>query len=374
MLFWIVAALLTLGASLAVLLPLARGNAAVDAGRNEIAVYRDQLDELERDQKRGLLARDEVEQARAEIGRRIIKADATTRDQDRAAGLAGAVRYLAAAAIISVPVVSWGLYAVLGSPDLPSQPLSARLSDDTANGSIEELVARAESQLVRNPDDLRGWEILGPIYFRMNRFGDAVTAYQNAIRIGGATAARQCGLGEAMVFAAEGLITADAKAVFEAALRTEPGYPKARFFLAMAKGQEGKRDDAIADWKALVAELPADEPWRVAAEQMIAATSQAQASPPSEGSQPSAAGNDGQAAQAEQAKMIAEMVAGLDRRLRDSPNDPEGWQRLVRSYVVLGKPAEARDALMRAVAALGADSPAGTEIVRLAASLGVKVE
>ena len=75
MLFWVIAALLTLGASLAVLLPLAGRTAARTAdGAHDLEVYRDQLAELDRDAARGLIQPAEAEQARAEIARRILKA------------------------------------------------------------------------------------------------------------------------------------------------------------------------------------------------------------------------------------------------------------------------------------------------------------
>ncbi|TPO20604.1 c-type cytochrome biogenesis protein CcmI, partial [Mesorhizobium sp. CU2] len=74
MLFWIIAAILTLGASLAVLLPLTGGlRGAPSAGDHDLEVYRDQLSELDRDMARGLIQPGEAEEARAEIGRRILR-------------------------------------------------------------------------------------------------------------------------------------------------------------------------------------------------------------------------------------------------------------------------------------------------------------
>jgi cytochrome c-type biogenesis protein CcmH len=65
------------------------------------------------------------------------------------------------------------------------------------------------------------------------------------------------------------------------------------------------------------------------------------------------------------------MVARLDGELRKNPGNAEGWQRLVRSYMVLGKKAEAEDARKRGVAALGPGSPSAKELDSLAASLGL---
>src|SRR6185312_4798937 len=153
--FWIVAALLTLGASLAILLPMLRiDEGAAAAGAYDIEVYRDQLAELDRDAARGLIRPAEAEEARAEIGRRILQAH---RDQNSrktaASGRNG--RLLASAAVLAVPLVSWGLYGVLGSPDLPPEPLAARLAKNPADSTIDELVARAERHLAAVPSDIR---------------------------------------------------------------------------------------------------------------------------------------------------------------------------------------------------------------------------
>ncbi len=69
--------------------------------------------------------------------------------------------------------------------------------------------------------------------------------------------------------------------------------------------------------------------------------------------------------------MIETMVAGLDEKLRQNPRDWEGWSKLVRSYVVLGKADQARDALKRGVAAFGADTDEARRLAAFAASLGL---
>ena len=76
MLFWVIAGLLTLGASAAVLWPFLRGTArdVAPAAAYDLEVYRDQLSEIERDAANGLVGPAEAEEARAEIGRRILRA------------------------------------------------------------------------------------------------------------------------------------------------------------------------------------------------------------------------------------------------------------------------------------------------------------
>ncbi|MGC4025167.1 MAG: c-type cytochrome biogenesis protein CcmI [Mesorhizobium sp.] len=365
MFFWVAAALLTFAASLAVLIPLSRRVEVAGAQANEINVYRDQLAEVERDVSRGILAREEAEQARAEIGRRILRAGDDDAVSKQAKGGA-AFRIAGAAAVISIPLVSWGLYALLGSPNLPEQPLSARMTRDPSTNTPAELVARAEAQLAANPDDLRGWDVLAPIYIKMQRFDDAVSAYRNALRLGGSSAIRQAGLGEALVYQSGGLITKEAQAAFEQALKDTPDMPKARFFLAMVKAQEGQTEQAATEWRKLTASLPQDDPWREAAQAMLART----ANGPDQAQAQAAE----QMPPADRAAMIEQMVASLDSKLRENPNDLEGWQQLVRSYLVLGKERDAADALSRGVTALGAGTMAAKQLSDFAVAQGMKVE
>jgi cytochrome c-type biogenesis protein CcmH len=394
MLFWILAALLTLAASLAVMLPLARRSGqATRPQDNDIEVYRDQLHEVERDAERGLIGVSDAEEAKAEIGRRILRlADKSKLEpvsNENAASSVSSVlamkkttearrraataRVIGAAAVLSIPLVSWGLYGELGSPQLPAEPLIARLKEDPANSSVEELVARAEAHLTSNPDDGRGWDVLAPIYLRGGRLADSVTAYRNAIRLLGETGDRVAGLGEAIASTADGLVTSDARAAFRRAIEIEPANPKARFYLATALAQEGKFEEAAAGWKQMNANLPEQSPWRPAVQQALAEVGRMAAGGATPAPNPTQEqiNSASSMSAADRTAMIEQMVTSLDARLRENPRDPEGWMRLVRSYAVLGKPQAARDALARGLQALEKGSEDGKRLSALAASLGL---
>ncbi|MER8548653.1 c-type cytochrome biogenesis protein CcmI [Mesorhizobium sp. M0684] len=374
MLFWVIAALLTLGASLAVLLPLAGGSKnASAAGDHDLEVYRDQLAELDRDMARGLIRPMEAEEARAEIARRILRLSNAGHPDETATQPSRSTRLVATAAVLLVPLVSWGLYGQLGSPDLPSQPLSERLAKNPADSSVDELIARAEAHLAANPSDGRGWDVLAPVYLRMQRYADAVTAYRNAIRLDGDSAARQAGLGEAIANAAGGIVSAEAQAALEAALKLDPANPKAAFYLAMGMAQEGRIAEATAAWQKMLAALPQGSPWRGAVEQALAESAARSVASEAPAKGPTAEDIDAASSMSPQDRqaMISTMVAGLDERLRQNPRDEEGWMQLVRSYAVLGKTDQARDALNRGIAVFGADSDQARKFTAFAASLGV---
>lgn len=347
MLFWLTAAALTLVAALAVLWPWLRplGDApAENAG--DLAVYKDQLDELERDVARGALPEDAAAEARAEIARRALKSagPAATAKPARSLKLAHL------AAVLAVPALAWGIYAPLGAPGLPSQPLAERMSRNPAQNSIDELVARAENHLKANPDDAAGWEVIAPIYMRTGRAAEAVAAYANVIRIAGATAERESNHGEAMLARDNGVMSGESRAAFERAVKLDGKWPKARFFIALADAQEGKLEEAKAGWTALIAETAPESPWVGASRDALAQVAAAATAPAPADKGPSAedvaAANDMSAG--DRTAMIETMVARLDASLRDNPGDFEGWKKLVRSYLVMGKGDAARDALTRA--------------------------
>jgi cytochrome c-type biogenesis protein CcmH len=373
MLFWVVAAVLTLAACLAVLVPLVRRPAQADSGKShDLEVYRDQLDEVDRDAARGLIGDGEAEQARAEIGRRILRLESAGAEAVKERRRPAVPRVAGMTAVLAVPVVAWGLYGLLGSPDLPSQPLRERLAKSPAESTVDELVARAEAHLAANPNDGRGWDVLAPIYLRIGRPGDAVIAYRNTIAINGPTAARESGLGEAIAVAAGGMVSAEAEAAFRRALALEAGNPKARFYLASALVQEGKPAEAADAWRAMLGALPVDSPWRPPVEQAILEAERRMAVTEA-GSGPSQEQIDAAATMSAEDRnaMIETMVAQLDEKLRANPRDAEGWRRLLRSYQVLGNAEAARDALQRGVTALGANSEEAKELEAFAVSLGL---
>ena len=383
MTLWIIIIFMTLAASLAVLRPLIRApGRTAPAASHDMEVYRDQLAELERDRDRGLISEKDAEEARAEIGRRLLKADAENKKADTEAR-SGSTRLIALAAVLSIPLVSWGFYASLGSPDMPDQPLVARMTKPPQQNTVTELIARAESHLERNPDDAEGWAVLAPIYMRTGRFPDAVTAWRRVIALKGEDASRLTGLGEALGAAGGGLVNGDSLAAFNAALKLDPADEKARFFVAVGDAQAGKLEEARARWQAIVDGAKSDSPWKEAALSAIETSKrgQQQAAQAPAASQPVAPSAPGPTAeQVEAAKdmtaqdrqaMIEGMVAQLDAKLNDNPGDIDGWMRLIRAYSVMGKKEEAGSALTRARDALKGEPEKLAAVDAFAGQLGL---
>lgn len=380
MFLWIVFALLTAAVAAALLLPFARSSAESPNHVGDVEVYRDQLKEIDRDLDQGLIGSEEADYARAEVGRRLLAAAGSGKAGEGSSTPRPVRRHRAAIALVTIapPAIGLCLYIILGQPGLPDQPLEARLANPGNNMAL--LVAKAERHLAQNPNDGAGWDLLGPIYVRMQRFGDAELAYRNALRINGESAARYAGLGEALVAMSDGVITEDARQSFEAAVKLDPKDPRPRFYVALGLEQSGKTAEARAAFEEIARTSPADAPWMPLVNQHIAkaggtpetapaAADGAGRAPGGPSEADVAAANDLSAGDRQQ--MIRGMVDSLAARLKQEPDNIEGWLRIIRSYSVLGDRASAEDALRVGLDQFAADSGKASQLKALAGEIGL---
>lgn len=358
---WLVLALMTAAAMFAVLWPLARSR-RVDGNASDVVIYRDQLHEIERDRASGTIGTAEADAARVEVSRRLLAAaDAQAPPAADPALRLRHRRWTAVAAFVVIPLGAICVYLVLGSPNLPGQPLAQRFAAPADANSVAGLIARVETHLERNPDDGRGWDVVAPIYMRLGRFDDAIRAYRSALKLEGETADRQASLGEALAGAAGGVITTDAKGAFERALVLDKSNPRAQFYLGLAAEQDGRASEAVDRWQSLIAHAPADAPWLAYVREALArvepSRAQTQGSGAPAGSGPSAqdVASAAEMPPSERDQMVRGMVERLAARLSADGSDVEGWLGLMRAYVVLGELGKARAAAADARRALASD-------------------
>lgn len=384
MLFWIVVAIMigcALGLAVLPLLLRQRNAEALEgtAFDGDVAVFKDQLAEIDRDLKRGVLNESDAESARAEISRRLIEANAKAKiDSDTKASGQKRTLFRNAAVVFSaacVPAVAIAMYVNIGNPNLADQPLQARLASQQQNGNdakIFDLVERVETHLSGNPDDSDGWEVVAPVYQRLGRYDDAVRAFENLVRLRGETEERLSNLGEAIVLSQEGVVTQRAEALFKRASALDENAVRPRFFLAMGLNQESKFREAISAWEALLEDATPQSAWTPGALEQLNMARNELGLPPTEPDNPAAAIMN--LSQQEQQEMISGMVAGLAERLEDDPENLPDWQRLIRSYAVLGQPDEAVAALKKAQSVFATDQGALTELGALSTNLGLATQ
>jgi cytochrome c-type biogenesis protein CcmH len=386
MILWPILTLMTLGAVIAVWWPLARRQGSVRSG-SDIAVYRDQLDEIDRDQAASRIGNAEAEAARVEVSRRLIVAAETAKARSvaPAPGPAGWYRRATlAAAIVLLPVGAGAVYLSLGSPGLVSVSMNAATDRQPLPAGIEHTVAEVETYMESNPRNGRGWELLAPVYLRLGRFDDAVRARRNALEIFGPDAAHLGDLGEAMVMASNGVVIAEAKSLFERANAADPEDVMAQYYLGLSAKQDGRRDEAETRWRALVSRAGEGAEWLPLVKDALARIDE-KGPPAVVAAQPSGAAKvapkgpsarevaaAAQLAPAERNGMIEGMIARLAQKMAENGSDVEGWLRLIKAYSVLGERDKALAAAAHARSALAGNSDNLRRIGELAKELGLE--
>jgi len=382
---WSVVGVLSLGILAIMLSPLIvrRDEAQPTREDFDINVYKDQLGEVDRDLERGLLNEDQAKAARVEIKRRMLAAD-KARAGKHAAGPTGDRRsstILVVAVSVLLPIGAVAMYLNLGQPGQPDRPLAGRaLQNEQADGGgkaeLKKMVGQLIEMLKTRPEDPRGWALLGNSYVRMEKYNDAIGAYEKAYELSDRNPEIAVNYGEAMALAADAVVTPEAEKIFRSVADTDPSNPKAVYYLSIAEAQRGNLKSAIQGWVDLIEMSPPNAAWlpvvgqqirRAADEagidaktirptaQAMAVGQQLRAQTKAAGTMPAAPGPSqsdmdaaAQMSGAEQQNMIRAMVERLATRLKDNPGDKAGWIRLERAYRVLGESAKADEAAANA--------------------------
>jgi len=230
--FWVAAVSLTLVVVVALAVPLAgraRAEPQREHDRSNVALYQDQLRELERDRDLGLLTPEGFDEARNELGRRLL-ADVTDASPDASGSplvRRGAWRYVALAC---VPVSAVLAYLAIGTP----QALEPGMVQRAAPGepadqerNLERLTERLAARLEANPQDAEAWVLLARSYQMLGRAEASAKAFSRAIELVPNSAQLLADYADTLVASAGGTWTDDAKKAVAQALKLDGAHPKA---------------------------------------------------------------------------------------------------------------------------------------------------
>ncbi len=363
-LFWAIAAAAAALCLGAVLAPLLRGAARGERrASHDMQVHRDQLREIDTDLARGVLSEAEAAATRIEVSRRLLAAAEAEAAERTATTAPRTLRRAAPLLFAALVLAGLGLYALLGAPGLPDQPLAARQARETDDAT---LVARLQKALETRPDDLVGHRLLAQSLAGLDRWPEAAAAQAQVLAILGdqATASDLVDLAEAQIIAAGGFVHPEAAATLQRALTLDPQDPAGRYYAALADLQAGRADAAYRTWSTLVADGPPDAPWIAPARAGMAEAQRLASAPPGPSAADLAAAED--MPPAERQAMIQAMVDQLSDRLAREGGPPEDWARLVRSLGVLDRRGDAAAILAEARQAYANDG-AAQEILDAAA-------
>lgn len=263
--FWLIAALLIAGALAFVLPPLLRacaGNRDNTSAAQplNVAVYRDQLAELQADRRAGILSEDNYTRARLELERRLLD-DVGASTTPVAPSVATSARSRVPAMVmgLALPLVAVALYYVVGNPRALSP---AAIPTDASKGvtreQVEAMVAKLAERLKQQPDDAQGWAMLGKTYGVMGRFDDAVAAYAKAAALVPDNPHLLADYADTLAMARGQTFDGEPEALIARALKIDPDHIKS---LALAGTIAFERKDyatAIQHWERLATKLPPD--------------------------------------------------------------------------------------------------------------------
>ena len=397
MLFWAIAVAMVATAAAVLLRAGLKPVPSEDSGRADMAVYRAQLSEAERDLARGIIGDVEADQLKTEIARRILDRDRLAH-QTGASAVSGDGLVVPAVVIVALLAGAFGLYQRLGAAGFPDVPHDQRVENAEAlrNGRPSQTEAEAQAAKTRpapavpsadyaalmdqlraavsaRPDDVEGLRLLARNERALGNLSAAAAAQAQLVKAlgDGVSAEETAALVDLYVNAAGGEVTAEAEAAIATTLRLDPANGTARYYAGLLEALTGRPDRAFALWRDLLADSPEDAPWVPVIRDQIGYLALAAgvdyALPAAKG--PDAADVTAAAAMsaADRAQMIAGMVDGLEARLAADGGSAEEWAQLLTALGMLHETDRARAAWDRAQAALAGDA-AGLDVVRAAAT------
>ena len=360
MVFWLIAAALVAFVLLLLLRGLAAPRLAITSADEDVAFFRAQDAEIDRQLAIGMIDEAEARSAKAEAARRLIALTRQSGPEEKSdARRSRLARILVA---LAVPALAMPIYLRLGAPDLPAQPFASRTDLNRSQVDLERMVERLDAHLVDAPNDAKGFELAYPVYMRIGRYDQAQAAAQRLIELKGPSADGYAALAEAAMFAAQGEATPEVRAALEKALEFDPKLPRARFYSAIVADQMGERDKALDLLKTLEGDLPDGPEKRAVASQITRLSA-----PPA-----SAAEALRNMPKDQQDQSIRAMVDGLETRLKDKGGTAEDWQKLIRALGVLGDKTRAVTALKAAREALVADAAALSALADIAKQYAIE--
>ena len=227
---------------------------AVDADRKQanLAIYRDQLAELEREHAEGSLATDDFEQARTELQRRMLE---EVSPQDEAiVSTTQRSRPTAMVLVFALPLLAVAGYALLGNP-LALNPEKAvaqpQMTAEDINAMVEKLAARMQE----NPDDTNGWLMLARSYKMLGRYDEAVAAFGKAEKAVAEDPEQLASYAETLAMASGKGLSGKALELVNQALKLNPQHAHALFLAGMAAMERGDRSAAIGYWETLLSQV-----------------------------------------------------------------------------------------------------------------------
>jgi cytochrome c-type biogenesis protein CcmH len=223
-----------------------------------VAVLRQQFDELERERARGLLGEAEFRSAREDLERRLLDDVAAPAADPRGRAARGWTLAVPAA----LPIAALGIYLLLGSPHFAARSVPAAATGaDSSRGAVT--LAELEAHVARSPKDARAWIMLARLRMQADLFAPAADAYATAIEASRKVAADPgvwCEYADALGMAQGGSLAGRPRELIDRALALNAAHPRALEMAGSAAYEARDFGAAVAYWRRLLAQLAPGTP------------------------------------------------------------------------------------------------------------------
>lgn len=394
MILWMILTVMVALAVCGLTIPLVRRYEQRPDKADALDILKAQLTDVDTQVANKMIGESEADSLRAEIRRRIL-VESREKPQVARPIPTSAMPWVALGLVAIVALSATAIYAMMGHPELtsgaaaPAPEQAAAAPADPAKhpmGDISSMITQLEAKLTAAPNDPQGWQMLGWSYMRTGRPADAARAYGRAVSLDPGNVEYVSAQGEAMV-QADGKVSDEAANIFRKALKIDPADPRARYFLAIYRDQQGDHQGAMDDWIALIKSAPPDAPWAAqvrsyaegrAKELNMDISGKLPPAPAAPAAVPEAPGPTsdqvaaaGQMSDSQRQAMIHTMVDRLADQLKANPKDSGGWVRLMRARMVLGDKDQAARDYVAARQAFAGTPAAQAALQEAAKSLGV---
>ena len=240
-----------------------------------IAIYRDQLSELEADLRNGIVSEEQYAQDRDEIERRLLEDTAGASPATaNGAKVPPASRSTAYAIAFGLPLAAVLFYFQVGNPGSLTQTARPVAAPPSATGErsqeqIEANVAALAQKLQTNPNDAQGWTMLARSYNSMERFGEAAGAYAKATELQPKDADLWAEYAFVTAMANNQSLEGRPMELVNQALKVDPDNAKALQLAGSAAFQTKNYSKAINYWQRVLKQVPPDSPTAQAIQERI---------------------------------------------------------------------------------------------------------
>jgi cytochrome c-type biogenesis protein CcmH len=217
------------------------------------------MSELKNELEAGTLSKETYEETLEELEKGLLIDVADVDGTAASISAAPAGKMIMIALVVLVPLLSFGLYDLLGSPqylDVAGPGNHSSMSSNTSVPStakelpsMEEMIVGLKKKTAENPDDPNAWYLLGRLYAATEQFPLSVEAYEKLVVVSDRQATALVVLADSLAMTQGGKLAGRPISLVKEALEKEPAHTTALWMAGQAAADQKQYLEAIDYWQ-----------------------------------------------------------------------------------------------------------------------------